>query len=80
MQSKCAPADLCEMVEEGAPRAGGELGEVGAQRDVAGLQPGPVRRVRRVQPPPVAEDPSPFRPAMAAAANRVEIADRFSGL
>ena len=53
------PADLGKPGEELRARAGSELGEVLAQRDVAGLQPGPVRRVRRIQPAPVAEDPSP---------------------
>ncbi len=54
-----ARAYLGEAVEEGAARAGGEPGEGRAQRVVAGLQPGPVRRVRRVQPSPVAEEPFP---------------------
>jgi hypothetical protein len=54
-----ARAHLGEAVEEGAARAGGEPGEGRAQRVVAGLQPGPVRRVRRVQPSPVAEEPFP---------------------
>ena len=54
--------DVGDAAEEVGAGAGAELREGAAEGAVVGLQPGPVRRVRRAQPAPVAEEPVARRP------------------